>query len=47
MSNDDLYKVALEAVQSVYDDNSVETETTLEHLRSLHFEIEAMIEALE
>ena len=47
MSNNELYQNAMNAIQKLYGDTSVEKEKALENLRGLVDEIELMIEALD
>jgi hypothetical protein len=47
MSNEELYKNALETIKVLYADMSVSPEKAIENLEGLKDEIELMIEALE
>ena len=47
MSNEDLYKEALDAINELFADRSVSTEKAEENLKSLRDEIEILIDSLE
>lgn len=47
MSNEELYKETMDAIEELYADRSVSKEKAIENLKGLISEIENMIESLE
>ena len=47
MSNDDLYQIAVRAINELFSDASVSKETAIANLRELREEINTLIESLE
>ena len=47
MSNEDLYQMAVQAINELFSDTSVSKETAIGNLRSLRDEIDTLIESLE
>ena len=46
MSNKELYDAAIEAIKKLWEDMSVDVQTTIENLETLKSEIDVLIESL-